>query len=90
MDPEEPAKRARHDLDRLRRVIAIVLGALAILAVLSALLGLWPADPIDACVLSWFGRTSLRTRIVGAFFVYGLFLLAALLLALAVKRLLRR
>lgn len=77
-------------LERLRRLIAVVLGSLAVLALVVALAGLWPSDAVDELALRWFSRTSLRTRIVGVFCGFGLVLLAGLLVLLGLKKLLFR
>ena len=83
-------KQARRALDRLRRVVAIVLGALAVASVAAALAGAWPAAAVDELALRWFSRASLRLRIVGCFVAYGLVVLAGVLLVLSVQRLLGR
>ncbi len=80
----------RADLERLRRRIAVVLGALALLALLATFTGLWPVATVDRLALEWLGRASLRARIVGVFCSYGLVLIGLLLPALLVKTLLRR
>lgn len=77
-------------LERLRRLIAVVLGTLALISLIVALAGLWPSDAVDEFALRWFGRPSLRTRIVGVFCSFGLILLAGLLVLLCLKKLLPR
>ena len=83
-------QQTRLALERLRRLIAVVLGSLALLALAVALAGLWPSDAVDELALRWFSRTSLRTRIVGVFCGFGLVLLAGLLVLLGLKKLLFR
>lgn len=88
--PQLDDKQARLALERLRRLIAVVLGSLALLAVVVTVAGLWPTESVDEFARAWLGRPTLRARLVGVFCVYGLLLLAALLLAWPVVRLLRR
>jgi hypothetical protein len=83
-------QQTRLALERLRRLIAVVLGTLALLSLAVALAGLWPSDVVDEFALHWFGRTSLRTRIVGVFCSFGLVLIAGLLVLLFLKLLLPR
>jgi len=91
MDADTEAKaRAAAAQERVNRLIAAVLVTLAVVAVASAIAGFWPAQAIDALLVEWLGRTSMRLRIVGAFVAYGLMLLAVLLVAIAIKALVRR
>lgn len=91
MDAGKRAKPPRSAAqERVSRLIAAVLVALAAAAVASAIGGFWPAQAIDALLAEWFGWTSMRLRIVGAFVAYGLALLAVLLVANAIKALVRR
>jgi hypothetical protein len=78
------------EIERIRRIVAWVLGSIAVLAVVSVLFGLWPTALVDEFAPRWFGRNSLRVRLVGAFCVYGLIVIAALLPALVVKTIVRR
>jgi hypothetical protein len=80
----------RAEVERVRRIVAWVLGSMAVLAVVSALFGLWPTALVDELAPRWFGRNSLKLRLVGVFCVYGLIVIAALLPALVVKTIMRR
>lgn len=66
---------------RARLAIAASLSALAIASVVAAVVGLWPAH---------LAGDSLRLRIAAAFVAYGLVLVAVLLVALAIKKLVLR
>jgi hypothetical protein len=78
-------------LARLRRRVAIALVSLAVICIVVTFAETWPVPWIDQLGQSWFGRSSLRWRIGGVFVLLGGgILLPILLVAVALKRLLRR
>lgn len=80
------AEAARREIARVRRRSAVVLSTLAVVSVIAALQGLWPVPLVDAWTTQWLGVVSLWARIVGAFVIYGLFVLGGLLVALVIRR----
>jgi hypothetical protein len=78
--------RSTPDLRRARRIIAAVLVVLAGGSTVLAVTGVWPS----AILGEWLGSDSLRLRFASAFAVVGAGLLAVLLVAVAIKKLVLR